>query len=83
MGNVIKISQSSLNEAPCADPKIVSAVEGGRIGAGLGLRAHFAIHDFWSLIPARTKSVAHPSVVPALCKLRKGRGTLGPVAASN
>ena len=31
----------------------------------------------------RTKSVAHAFVVPALCKLRKGRGTLGPVSASN
>ncbi len=31
----------------------------------------------------RTKSVAHAFVVPALCKLRKGRGTLGPVSAGN
>jgi hypothetical protein len=31
----------------------------------------------------RTKSVAHAFVVPALCKLRKGRGTLGSVSAGN
>jgi hypothetical protein len=31
----------------------------------------------------RTKSVVHAFVVPALCKLRKGGGTLGPVSAGN
>jgi ATPase subunit of ABC transporter with duplicated ATPase domains len=35
------------------------------------------------LLVFRTKSVVHAFVVPALCKLRKGRGTLGPVSASN
>jgi len=29
------------------------------------------------------KSVAHAFVVPALCKLRKGRGTSGPVCRGN
>jgi hypothetical protein len=47
-----------------------------------------SVQGWVAMLPAqllffRTKSVAHAFVVPALCKLRKRTGHLGPLSASS